>query len=155
MSTRCGSLDPGIIIHLLRDRKLSIEEIVTLLYERSGLLGLSGVSGNMQTLLDTDAPAAAEAIDFFVYRIGREIGSLAAALGGLDTLVFTAGIGENSSFVRKKICSSAGWLCVEIDDDRNERDDDFISTAHSKVDVLVIPTDEERAAAEQAVSLGI
>lgn len=96
MSTRCGALDPGIILHLLQERRLSGDEMVTLLYEQSGLLGVSGISGDMRTLIASDDPAAAEAVALFVYRIGREIGSLAAAMGGLDTLVFTAGIGENA-----------------------------------------------------------
>ncbi|GCA52892.1 acetate kinase [Sinorhizobium sp. KGO-5] len=104
MSTRCGSLDPGIVIHLLRDRKMSVEGLSKLLYDQSGLLGVSGISGDMRSLLEADATAAAaaEAIDLFVYRAGREIGSLAAAAGGLDTLVFTAGIGENSPIIREK-----------------------------------------------------
>ena len=96
MSTRCGSLDPGVILHLLEDRQISSQELTHLLYEKAGLLGVSGISGDMQTLLDSNDPGAREAVDLFVYRAGREIGSMAAATGGLDTLVFTAGIGENS-----------------------------------------------------------
>ncbi|TIN21709.1 MAG: acetate kinase, partial [Mesorhizobium sp.] len=96
MSTRCGALDPGVVLHLLQDRKLPADELVTLLYEQSGLLGVSGISGDMRTLIGSKDSFAAEAVDLFVYRIGREIGSLAAALGGLDTLVFTAGVGENA-----------------------------------------------------------
>lgn len=153
MSTRCGSLDPGIVIHLLRDRKMSVEGLSKLLYDQSGLLGVSGISGDMRTLLETDDPAAAEAIDLFVYRAGREIGSLAAAAGGLDTLVFTAGIGENSPFIREKICQAAGWLGVQVDPERNRRSEACISVSGSAVDVLVIPTDEERAVAEQMLSI--
>lgn len=147
MSTRCGALDPGIILHLLEDGKLSPDELVTLLYEQSGLLGVSGISGDMRTLIGSQDPAAAEAIDLFVYRIGREIGSLAAALGGLDTLVFTAGIGENAPLVREKIGAAAGWLGVGIDHELNRRGEGVISLADSSVNVLVIPTDEERAVA--------
>jgi acetate kinase len=147
MSTRCGALDPGIILHLLEDGKLSPDELVTLLYEQSGLLGVSGISGDMRTLIGSEDPAAAEAIDLFVYRIGREIGSLAAALGGLDTLVFTAGIGENAPLVREKIGAAAGWLGVGIDHELNRRGEGVISLADSRVNVLVIPTDEERAVA--------
>ena len=149
MSTRCGALDPGVILHLLQDRKLPTDELVTLLYEKSGLLGVSGISGDMRTLIGSDEPAAGEAIDLFVYRIGREIGSLAAALGGLDRLVFTAGIGENAPLVREKVGAFAGWLGVAIDKDRNQRGDEIISLAGSRVEVLVVPTDEERAVAAE------
>ncbi|MER8462693.1 acetate/propionate family kinase [Mesorhizobium sp. M1396] len=152
MSTRCGALDPGIILHLLQDRKLSVGELVALLYEQSGLLGVSGISGDMRTLIGSDDPAAAEAVDLFVYRIGREIGSLAAALGGLDTVVFTAGIGENAPSIREKIGFAAGWLGVGIDHDQNRRGEEIISLANSRVEVLVIPTDEERAVASQLLS---
>jgi acetate kinase len=152
MSTRSGSLDPGVVIHLLQDRKMSTEGLTHLLYEESGLLGVSGISGDMQTLLGSDDPRAVEAVDLFVYQAGREIGSLAAALGGLETLVFTAGIGENSSIIRERICDAAGWLGVEIDPERNARNEERISTEASSVEVLVIPTDEERAVAEQIMS---
>ncbi|RUW87651.1 acetate kinase, partial [Mesorhizobium sp. M7A.F.Ca.US.010.02.1.1] len=152
MSTRCGALDPGVILHLLQDRKLPIGELVTLLYEQSGLLGMSGISGDMVTLIGSNDRAAAEAIDLFVYRIGREIGSLAAALGGLDTLVFTAGIGENAPLIRERIGAAASWLGLVIDHNRNQRGEEIISFAGSSVEVLVIPTDEERAAAAQLSS---
>ncbi|RWB32420.1 MAG: acetate/propionate family kinase [Mesorhizobium sp.] len=153
MSTRSGSLDPGVILYLLQDRKMSADEISRLLYDRSGLLGVSGISGDMQRLLDLDDPHAAEAVDLFVYRAGREIGSLAAALGGLDTLVFTAGIGENSPLIREKICEAAAWLGVTIDAERNREGDERIGASGSAVDVLVIPTDEERAVAAQMLSV--
>jgi acetate kinase len=153
MSTRCGALDPGVILHLLQDRKLPTDELVTLLYEQSGLLGVSGISGDMRTLIDSDDPRAAEAVDLFVYRIGREIGSLAAAIGGLDTLVFTAGIGENAPTIRERIGAVAGWLGVDIDHELNGRGDEVISLAGSDVDVLVIPTDEERAVGSQLLSV--
>ncbi len=149
MSTRCGALDPGVILHLLQERLLSAEELVTLLYEQSGLLGVSGISGDMRTLIDSDDPAAAEAVDLFVYRIGREIGSLAAAMGGVDTLVFTAGIGENAPVVRERISAAAAWLGVDLDDERNRGGEEVVSAANSRVDVLVIPTDEERAVATE------
>ncbi|TJW32564.1 MAG: acetate kinase, partial [Mesorhizobium sp.] len=136
MSTRCGALDPGIVLHLLQDRKLSSDELASLLYEQSGLLGVSGISGDMRTLIGSQDPFAAEAVDLFVYRIGREIGSLAAALGGLDTLVFTAGIGENAPLVREKIGAAAGWLGVGIDRERNRRGEETISLDGSGVDVL-------------------
>ncbi|MGO4837208.1 acetate/propionate family kinase, partial [Rhizobiaceae sp. 2RAB30] len=152
MSTRCGSLDPGVVLHLAEERKLPPDEISDLLYRQSGLLGVSGISGDMRTLEASDDPAATEAIDLFAYRAGREIGSIAAALGGLDTLVFTAGIGENSPGIREKVSAAAGWLGVAIDDDRNRRGETLISVEGSAVDVLVIPTDEERAVAEQIVA---
>jgi acetate kinase len=149
MSTRCGALDPGVIFHLLQDRKLPTDELVTLLYEQSGLLGVSGISGDMQTLIGSGDPSATEAVDLFIYRIGREIGSLAAALGGLDTLVFTAGIGENAPSIRERIGAAARWLGVSIDHDQNLRGEEMISLADTGVDVLVIPTDEERAVGSQ------
>lgn len=149
MSTRCGALDPGVILHLLRERRLSGDELVTLLYEQSGLLGVSGVSGDMRTLIASDDPAAAEAVDLFVYRIGREIGSLAAAMGGLDTLVFTAGIGENAPLVRERICVAAAWLGIGLDEERNQGGGELVSNATSRVDVLVIPADEESAVAAE------
>ena len=152
MSTRCGELDPGVILHLLQDRKLPTDELVTLLYEQSGLLGVSGISGDMRTLIDSDDPRAAEAVDLFVYRIGREIGSLTAAIGGLDTLVFTAGIGENAPSIRERIGAVAGWLKVDVDHELNRRGEEVISPAASGVDVLVIPTDEERAVGGELIS---
>lgn len=152
MSTRCGSLDPGVLIHLIQERKMSAERITQLLYEESGLLGVSGISGDMQTLLESADLGASEAVDLFVYRARREVGSLAAALGGLDTLVFTAGIGENSPVIRGRICEAAGWLGIEIDSERNAQNEERISTEASAVEVLVIPTDEERAVAEQITS---
>jgi acetate kinase len=153
MSTRSGSLDPGVILHLLQDRKMPADEISRLLYDRSGLLGVSGITGDMQTLVESGDPRSTEAIDLFVYRAGREIGSLAAALGGLDTLVFTAGIGENSPLIRQKICEAATWLGVTIDAERNRQGDERIGASGSVVDVLVIPTDEERTVAAQILSV--
>lgn len=149
MSTRCGALDPGVILHLLQERRLSGDELVTLLYEQSGLLGVSGISGDMRTLIGSDDPAAAEAVDLFVYRIGREIGSLASAMGGLDTLVFTAGIGENAPLVRERIGAAAAWLGVGLDDERNRGGEEMVGAANSRVDVLVIPADEESAVATE------
>lgn len=152
MSTRCGSLDPGIILHLLTDRGMRPDEVTALLYQRAGLLGVSGLSGDMATLLASSEPAAAQAVDLFVYRAGRAIGSLAAALGGLDTLVFTAGIGENAPLVRARIGEAAKWLGVVIDAERNARSDHLISTSESSVEVLIIAADEERAVANDAIA---
>ncbi|MET3592106.1 acetate kinase [Mesorhizobium shonense] len=153
MSTRCGAIDPGVILHLLQDRKLSPDQLTELLYERSGLLGISGISGDMQTLLASKDAAARRAIDFFVYRIGREIGSLAAALGGLDTLVFTAGIGEHAPQIRQRICEAAAWLGVALDDGLNAKGQELINTPDSKVEVLVVPADEEIAVARELIKL--
>ncbi|AZO32794.1 acetate/propionate family kinase [Mesorhizobium sp. M1B.F.Ca.ET.045.04.1.1] len=150
MSTRCGAIDPGVILHLLQDRKLSPDQLTELLYERSGLLGISGISGDMQTLLASKDAAARRAIDLFVYRIGREIGSLAAALGGLDTLVFTAGISEHAPQIRQRICEAAAWLV--IDDGLNRGGEALVSAPNSRVGVLVIPADEERAVAMELLT---
>lgn len=153
MSTRSGTIDPGVILHLLEQRKMAAADITDLLYRRSGLLGVSGISGDMRSLLASDEPAAKEAVDLFVYRAGQEIGSLAAALGGLDTLVFTAGIGENAPEIRARIAKAAAWLGVAVDPRRNRRrDEQAIGAPRSTVDVLVIPTDEERAVAEQMLA---
>jgi len=151
MSTRCGALDPGVILYLLLERGMRAEEVASLLYHRSGLLGISGITGDMQWLLESNSPEARGAVDAFVYRAGREIGSLAAALGGLDTFVFTAGIGENSSEIREKIVQSASWLGIKIDPERNARHERWIQARGSAVDVLVLPTDEEGSIVEEIV----
>ncbi|WP_337186275.1 acetate/propionate family kinase [Phenylobacterium sp.] len=153
MSTRSGSLDPGVILHLIQDRGMSADQVTRMLYQESGLLGVSGLSGDMLTLSASPAPEAAEAIDLFIYRVSRQIGSLAAALGGLDTLVFTAGIGENAPDIRARICAAAGWLGAAIDPARNAEGAGAIGAATSKVEVLVIPTDEERAVAQATMRL--
>jgi acetate kinase len=152
MGSRCGSLDPGVVLHLLQDRGMTVEAVAKLLYEQSGLLGVSGLSSDMQTLLRSEDPRAAEAIDLFVYRAAREIGSLTAALGGLDTLVFTAGIGENAAEVRARIAAASAWLGVTLDPGRNTAGEEVISRAGAAVQVLVIATDEERSVAEAAAS---
>ena len=112
MGTRCGALDPGVILYLMDQRGMDARAIEKLIYNQSGLLGVSGVSSDMRTLLASDEPRAALAVDLYVYRIGRELGSLAAALGGLDALVFTGGIGENSAAIRARVCRDAAWLGV-------------------------------------------
>ena len=145
MGTRCGSLDPGVILFLLQSRSLS--DVETLLYKQSGLLGISGISNDVRELLASQSPRAAEALEFFVYRAVREIGSLTAALGGLDALIFTAGIGENSPPIRHRICRALGWLGVAIDQAANERGRGSISPAGRSPSVWIIPTDEERVIA--------
>jgi acetate kinase len=143
MSTRSGALDPGVVLHLLHDKGMSVEQVTDLLYHRSGLLGLSGVSGDMVTLLSSPEAHARQALEVYVYRIAREIGSLAAALGGLDTIVFTAGVGENAAPIRAQIADLCGWQGVRLDADANASGARLISRPESAVTVLVIPTDEQ------------
>jgi acetate kinase len=143
MGTRSGSLDPGVLLFLFDEFGLSVREIERLLYQESGLLGMSGLSSDMRELLASDEAAARMAVDVFVYRARRELGSLAAALGGLDAIVFTAGIGENQPEVRRRISADAGWLGVEIDEEANARGDQRISAPGSRVAAYVLPTDEE------------
>jgi acetate kinase len=143
MGTRSGNLDPGLVLFLMDVRGMDARAIEKLLYQESGLLGVSGISSDMRTLLASDAPRARLAIDLFVYRIGRELGSLAAALGGLDALVFTAGVGENSIEIRARVCRAAGWLGVELDEAANAAGGPRIGAAGSRVAVWTIPTNEE------------
>jgi acetate kinase len=143
MGTRCGALDPGVVLYLMDERKMDARSIEDLLYNESGLLGISGISSDMRVLLDSGEPRARLAVDVFVHRVGRELGSLAAALGGLDALVFTAGIGENSAAIRERICADAAWLGVKLDPDANHARGPRISAKDSGVAVWVIPTNEE------------
>lgn len=143
MGTRCGALDPGVMLYLMDERGMDARAIEKLIYQESGLLGVSGISGDMVTLLASDDPRAALAVDLFLYRIRRELGSLAAALGGLDALVFTAGIGENSAGIRARVCDDTRWLGVELDGDANERGGPRITVPASRVSAWTIPTNEE------------
>ena len=143
MGTRCGSIDPGVILYLMDERKMDARAIERLLYHESGLLGLSGISSDMRMLLTSDQPAARLAIDVYVYRIRRELGSLAAALGGLDAIVFTAGIGENAPAIRERVCREAAWLGLEVDPSANAGGGPRISGPRSRVSAWVIPTNEE------------
>jgi acetate kinase len=142
MGTRTGSLDPGVILYLLQHELMDPDAVEHMIYERSGLLGVSGLSSDMRTLLASDAPAAKEAVELFVYRIGRELGSLVAALGGLDALVFTGGIGENAAVIRERVCRSAGWIGIVLDEEANARGGPRISHLGSAVSVWVVPSDE-------------
>ena len=144
MGTRPGSLDPGIVLFLFQSLGLSAKDVETLLYERSGLLGVSGIAADMRELLASDAPAARLAVDFFVRRVAQEIGALAAVLGGVDGLVFTAGIGENSAAVRARIGEASRWLGVELDDTANAAHGPRISRPGARVSAWVVPTDEEK-----------
>jgi len=143
MGTRCGSLDPGVVLYLLDELKMDARAIEDLLYKQSGLLGVSGLSSDMRTLLASDDPRARLAIELFTYRIGRELGSLAAATQGLDALVFTAGIGEHAAAIRERVCREAAWLGVTLDEAANRDGGPRISAASSAVAAWVIPTDEE------------
>jgi acetate kinase len=151
MGTRCGALDPGVLLYLLQQEGMDGKQLEELLYKQSGLLGISGVSNDMRTLLESDEEGAAQAIDYFVYRIGRELGALASALGGLDALVFTAGIGERAVPIRERVCRNAAWLGIEFDPDANTLHGPCISTEKSRVSAWVIPTDEERMIAMHTI----
>jgi acetate kinase len=142
MGTRCGSIDPGVLLYLMDRHGMDARVLEQLLYHESGLLGVSGISNDMRTLLASDDPRAKEAIELFVYRAGREIGSLAAALGGLDALVFTGGIGEHSAEIREKVCHQAAWLGLKLDDSANAATAARISMDSSKLSAWIVPTDE-------------
>jgi acetate kinase len=143
MGTRPGSLDPGVVLYLFQGLGLSAKEVETVLYKRSGLLGISGVSNDMRDLLSSADANAKLAVDYFVYRAAREIGGLTAVLGGLDALVFTAGIGEHSAEGRRRICEASSWLGLELDTTANEMHSTCISTVDSRVSAWTIPTNEE------------
>lgn len=148
MGTRSGAIDPGVIFYLMREKAMSAQAVEDLLYHRCGLLGVSEMSSDMRVLLGSDDPRAREAVELFVYRAARELGSLAAALGGLDALIFTAGIGEHAAPVRAMICEAARWLGIALDPDANTRHARTISAPGSAVVVLVVQTDEERIMVE-------
>ncbi|MBM3391747.1 MAG: acetate/propionate family kinase [Betaproteobacteria bacterium] len=143
MGTRCGAIDPGVLLYLMDQRGMDARAIEKLLYNQSGLLGVSGISSDMRKLLGSDDARARLAVDVYTYRIRREMGSLAAALGGVDAIAFTAGIGENSAEIRARICRDAAWLGVELDAAANAQGGPRISTPGSRVNVWVIPTNEE------------
>jgi acetate kinase len=153
MGTRCGSLDPGVLLYLMDERGMDARAVEKLIYTQSGLLGVSGVSSDMRTLLASDAPGARLAIDLFVYRIRRELGSLSAALGGLDAIVFTAGIGEKAAPIRERVLRDAAWLGVQLDAQANAKDGPRISADGSRVSAWVIPTNEELMIARQTRNL--
>ena len=150
MGTRCGQVDPGVLLYLMDQKGLTAAEITDLLYRQSGLLGLSRLSNDMRTLEAAGTPEAAHAIDYFVYRCQRELGSLAAALGGIDALIFCGGIGENSRLIRARICERLGWMGIEIDHGRNDANAQVISSDPARTKVMVIPTNEELMIARAA-----
>jgi len=143
MGTRCGDVDAGVLAFLERREGQTATQSEEMLNKKSGLLGLSGVSNDMRDLLASKDPAAAFAVDYFVYAIAKQLGALAAALGGLDAVVFTAGIGERSAPIRKRVCQAAGWLGIELDEGANERGGPCISRTGSSVSAWVVPTNEE------------
>lgn len=143
MGTRSGSLDPGVLIYLIERHGMGARDLTNLLYKQSGLLGLSGISNDMRELLASSDPNAKLAVDYFAYRIARELGSLAAALGGLDGLVFTGGIGEHAAVVREQVCARSAWLGIELDAAANAEHRSRISAPASRVAVWVLPTNEE------------
>jgi acetate kinase len=142
MGTRCGNIDPGVLIYLMDCHNMDARALEQLLYYESGLLGVSEISNDMRTLLASDDPRAQEAIELFVYRAGREIGSLASALGGLDAVIFTGGIGEHSAAIRAKVCRQAAWLGLELDDSANAATATRISKPDSRLSAWIVPTDE-------------
>ena len=153
MGTRCGAIDPGVLLYLMDSRGMDARAIEKLLYNQSGLLGVSGISNDMRTLLASADPRAKLAIDLYCYRIRRELGSLAAALGGLDAVVFTGGIGENSAAIRERVCRDAAWLGVELDPAANASGGPRISTPGGRVSAWTIPTNEELMIARHTRSL--
>jgi acetate kinase len=153
MGTRCGSLDPGVFLYLIDHDGMDARALEKLIYHQSGLLGVSGISSDMRTLLASPDPRAAEAVDIFVYRIGRELGSLAAALSGLDALVFTGGIGENAAAIRARVVRDAAWLGLELDERANEAGGPCISRAGNRVTAWVLPTNEELMIAQHTRQL--
>jgi acetate kinase len=153
MGTRCGALDPGVVLHLNRAYGMSADAIERMLYHECGLKGVSGISNDMRTLLASDDPRARHAIDLFVWRICRELGALAAVQGGIDGLVFTAGIGERSAEIRERVCERAAWLGIELDPAANARGGPRISADGSRVAVYAIPTDEEQMIARHTLAV--
>jgi acetate kinase len=156
MGTRPGSIDPGVVLYLFQVLKLSAKDVETILYKKSGLLGISGMSNDMRDLLGREEPGARLAVDYFVYQATKHIGALAGVLGGIDGLVFTAGIGENSAEIRTRICQASAWLGIDLDDDANMRKGPRISRAGSRASAWVIPTNEELVIARHTgVLLGL
>jgi acetate kinase len=153
MGTRCGSIDPGVLIYLMDEKGLDARGLEDLVYKKSGLLGVSGISSDMRTLRESSDPRAREAIDLFVYRIVREIGSLAAALGGIDGIVFTGGIGQRDAKTRREVTAGCGWLGAILDEQANAAGSERIDAPSSRLPVWVLPTDEERVIARHAAEL--
>ena len=153
MGTRCGALDPGVLIYLMDRHGLDARGLEELIYKKSGLLGVSGISSDMRALRASDAPEAAQAIRLFIHRILREIGALAAVMGGIDGIVFTAGIGENDAATRAEVAAGCAWLGAEIDPAKNAARQTELSTPASRIRLMMIPTDEELNIAKSTIGL--
>lgn len=153
MGTRCGQLDPGVLLYLMQDQGMTADEVSDLLYKESGLKGLSGISNDMRVLESSDRLEARQAIDYFVYRVKREIGALTAALEGLDAIVFTGGIGEHSVGIREKVLQAMAWLGIELEEDANRDGHTILSSVRSRVLCLQIPTNEEHMIAKHTHAL--
>jgi len=143
MGTRCGNIDPGVLLYLLEQKKLSVQEVTKLLYSKSGLLGVSEISSDIRELQESTDPKAKEAIDLYCYKAAREMLALMVVSKGVDAIVFTAGIGENSALVRKQICDWLSWLGIELDNSANDKNAKVISSKNSKIKVAIVPTNEE------------
>jgi acetate kinase len=152
MGTRCGNLDPGVILYLMAELKMDRQAIEDLIYRQSGLLGVSGISSDMRALLASNKPGARFAIELFTYRIGRELGSLAAAMQGIDAMVFTGGVGENAVAIRERVVRDAAWLGLELDPAANQAGGPCITAMSSKVPVWVIPANEELKIAQHTLA---
>lgn len=152
MGTRCGNIDPGVILYLLEEKNMSVKEVTNLLYKESGLKGLSGISHDMRDLLESNEDKAKKAVEMFCYQAAKQLAGLIPALGGLDAIVFTAGIGEGSAVIRKNICDRLKWLDVKLNEKANDANQFIISTDNSKIDVFVMPTNEEKIMVEQILS---
>jgi acetate kinase len=153
MGTRCGVIDPGVLLYLQQQGGMSADEVQDMLYKDSGLLGVSGISADMRVLLASEAPAAAEAIDLFTFRIAREVAAMANTLGGLECLVFAGGIGEHSREIRQQVCDRLRWLGVIMDHSANDELKECVSAENSEVDIRVIPTSEETTIARQCSAI--
>jgi len=153
MGTRCGQIDPGVLLYLVSEKSYGAKELERFLYHESGLRGLSGISNDVRDLLASEDPRARLALDYFVYRVARELGALAAAMQGIDAVVLTAGISENSPEMRARICRGAAWLGLRLDEAANRAGGPRISTPDSQVSAWVIPTDEERMIAEHTLKV--
>ncbi|MDF0679157.1 MAG: acetate/propionate family kinase, partial [Nitrosomonas sp.] len=153
MGTRCGNLDPAVLLYLMREQQMNHDTLTNLLHRQAGLLGVSGISADMRTLLASNDPAAKRAVDLFVWQVCRQLGAMVALLEGIDGLVFTAGIGEHASQIRTRICARLKWLSIELDESANQANATRISTAGSHTPVLVLPTDEEIIIARHTLRL--
>ncbi len=153
MATRCGAVDPGVLLHLLKEQRMSVDALEEMLYRQSGLLGVSGFSADSRALLASDALEAREALDLFAFRVGSEVAALAATIGGLEALVFTAGIGEHQPAIRASICARLAWLGAQVDAEANDRNAQRIDAPASAAAIFVIATDEEQTIADEALGL--